>query len=151
MMKKVVSLLLALVMALGLCSGVWAENTDPVDDQESNQQESGPVWPEGAIQLEFCENGMYYNGKGVDPGASVTFDALYVDGQHNTAITGFSVSNETSAGLNAVVTKDGKLTVTVADNCEPGDKFVVLMVGETKYALRLNVNKVGGDHGGGPK
>lgn len=151
MMKKLVSLLLALVMALGLCSGVWAENTDPVDDQESNQQESGPVWPEGAIQLEFCENGMYYNGKGVDPGASVTFDALYVDGQHNTAITGFSVSNETSAGLNAVVTKDGKLTVTVADNCEPGDKFVVLMVGETKYALRLNVNKVGGDHGGGPK
>lgn len=151
MMKKRVSLLLALVMALGLCSGVWAENTDPVDDQESNQQESGPVWPEGAIQLEFCENGMYYNGKGVDPGASVTFDALYVDGQHNTAITGFSVSNETSAGLNAVVTKDGKLTVTVADNCEPGDKFVVLMVGETKYALRLNVNKVGGDHGGGPK
>lgn len=151
MMKKLVSLLLALVMTLGLCSGVWAENTDPVDDQESNQQESGPVWPEGAIQLEFCENGMYYNGKGVDPGASVTFDALYVDGQHNTAITGFSVSNETSAGLNAVVTKDGKLTVTVADNCEPGDKFVVLMVGETKYALRLNVNKVGGDHGGGPK
>lgn len=151
MMKKVVSLLLALVMALGLCSGVWAENTDPVDDQESNQQESGPVWPEGAIQLEFCENGMYYNGKGVDPGASVTFDALYVDGQHNTAITGFSVSNETSAGLNAVATKDGKLTVTVADNCEPGDKFVILMIGATKYALRLNVNKVGGDHGGGPK
>ena len=37
MMKKLVSLLLALVMALGLCSGVWAENTDPVDDQESNQ------------------------------------------------------------------------------------------------------------------
>lgn len=151
MMKKLVSLLLALVMALGLCSGVWAENTDPVDDQESNQQESGPVWPEGAIQLEFCENGMYYNGKGVDPGASVTFDALYVDGQHNTAITGFSVSNETSAGLNAVATKDGKLTVTVADNCEPGDKFVILMIGATKYALRLNVNKVGGDHGGGPK
>ena len=152
MMKKVVSLLLALVMALGLCSGVWAENTDPVDDQESNQQESGPVWPEGAIHLEFYENGMYYNGKGVDPGASVTFDALYVNGQHDTAITGFAVSSgETSAGLSAVVTVDGKLTVTVADNCEPGDKFVVLMVGETKYALRLNVNKVGGDHGGGPK
>lgn len=151
MMKKVVSLLLALVMALGLCSGVWAENTDPVDDQESNQQESGPAWPEGAIHLEFCENGTYYNGKGVDPGASVTFDALYVDGQHNTAITGFSVSNETSAGLNAVATEDGQLTVTVADNCEPGDKFVVLMIGATKYALRLNVNKVGGDHGGGPK
>ena len=56
MMKKLVSLLLALVMALGLCSGVWAENTDPVDDQESNQQESGPVWPEGAIHLEFYEN-----------------------------------------------------------------------------------------------
>lgn len=152
MMKKVVSLLLALVMAVGLCSGVWAENTDPVDDQESNQQESGPVWPEGAIHLEFYENGMYYNGKGVDPGASVTFDALYVNGQHDTAITGFAVSSgETSAGLSAVVTVDGKLTVTVADNCEPGDKFVVLMVGETKYALRLNVNKVGGDHGGGPK
>lgn len=150
-MKKAVSLLLALVMAVGLCSGVWAENTDPVDDQESNQQESGPVWPEGAIHLEFCENGTYYNGKGVNPGASVTFDALYVDRQHNTAITGFSVSNETSAGLNAVATEGGKLTVTVADNCEPGDKFVVLMVGETKYALRLNVNKVGGDHGGGPK
>lgn len=151
MMKKVVSLLLALVMALGVCSGVWAENTDPVDDQESNQQESGPVWPEGAIHLEFCENGTYYNGKGVDPGASVTFDALYVDRQHNTAITGFSVSNETSAGLNAVATEGGKLTVTVADNCEPGDKFVILMIGTTKYALRLNVNKVGGDHGGGPK
>lgn len=151
MMKKLVSLLLALVMAVGLCSGVWAENTDPVDDQESNQQESGPVWPEGAIHLEFYENGEYYNGKGVDPGASVTFDALYVDRQHNTAITGFSVSNETSAGLNAVATEDGELTVTVADNCEPGDKFVILMIGTTKYALRLNVNKVGGDHGGGPK
>lgn len=151
MMKKLVSLLLALVMAVGLCSGVWAENTDPVDDQESNQQESGPVWPEGAIHLEFYENGEYYNGKGVDPGASVTFDALYVDRQHNTAITGFSVSNETSAGLNAVATEGGKLTVTVADNCEPGDKFVILMIGTTKYALRLNVNKVGGDHGGGPK
>lgn len=151
MMKKLVSLLLALVMTVGLCSGVWAENTDPVDDQESNQQESGPVWPEGAIHLEFYENGEYYNGKGVDPGASVTFDALYVDRQHNTAITGFSVSNETSAGLNAVVTVGGKLNVTAKENCEPGDKFVILMIGATKYALRLNVNKVGGDHGGGPK
>lgn len=151
MMKKVVSLLLALVMALGLCSSALATGIGQEDDKGGNQQESGPVWPEGAIHLEFYENGEYYNGKGVDPGASVTFDALYVDRQHNTAITGFSVSNETSAGLNAVATEGGKLTVTVADNCEPGDKFVVLMVGETKYALRLNVNKVGGDHGGGPK
>lgn len=151
MMKKVVSLLLALVMALGLCSSALATGIGQEDDKGGNQQESGPVWPEGAIHLEFYENGEYYNGKEVDPGASVTFDALYVDRQHNTAITGFSVSNETSAGLNAVATEGGKLTVTVADNCEPGDKFVVLMVGETKYALRLNVNKVGGDHGGGPK
>ena len=151
MMKKLVSLLLALVMALGLCSRALATGIGQEDDKGGNQQESGPVWPEGAIHLEFCENGTYYNGKGVNPGASVTFDVLYVDGQHNTAITGFSVSNETSAGLNAVATEGGKLTVTVADNCEPGDKFVVLMVGETKYALRLNVNKVGGDHGGGPK
>lgn len=151
MMKKLVSLLLALVMALGLCSSALATGIGQEDDKGGNQQESGPVWPEGAIHLEFCENGTYYNGKGVDPGASVTFDALYVDRQHNTAITGFSVSNETSAGLNAVATKDGKLTVTVADNCEPGDKFVILMIGATKYALRLNVNKVGGDHGGGPK
>lgn len=148
MMKKVVSLLLALVMALGLCSSALAIGIGQEDDKGGNQQESGPAWPERAIHLEFCENGTYYNGKGVDPGASVTFDALYVDGQHNTAITGFSVSNETSAGLNAVATEGGKLTVTVADNCEPGDKFVVLMVGETKYALRLNVNEVGGDHGG---
>lgn len=151
MMKKLVSLLLALVMALGLCSSALATGIGQEDDKGGNQQESGPVWPEGAIHLEFCENGTYYNGKGVNPGASVTFDALYVDRQHNTAITGFSVSNETSAGLNAVATEGGKLTVTVADNCEPGDKFVVLMVGETKYALRLNVNRVGGDHGGGPK
>lgn len=151
MMKKLVSLLLALVMALGLCSSALATGIGQEDDKGGNQQESGPVWPEGAIQLEFCENGTYYNGKGVDPGASVTFNALYVDGQHNTAITGFTVSGETSAGLNAVATEDDKLTVTVADNCEPGDKFVVLMVGKTKYALRLNVNKVGGDHGGGPK
>lgn len=148
MMKKVVSLLLALVMALGLCSSALATGIGQEDDKGGNQQESGPAWPEGAIHLEFCENGTYYNGKGVDPGASVTFDALYVDGQHDTAITGFTVSNETSAGLNAVATEVGKLTVTVADNCEPGDKFVVLMVGETKYALRLNVNKVGGDQGG---
>lgn len=151
MMKKLVSLLLALVMTLGLCSSALATGIGQEDDKGGNQQESGPAWPEGAIHLEFYENGEYYNGKGVDPGASVTFDALYVDGQHNTAITGFSVSNETSAGLNAVATKGGKLTVTVADNCEPGDNFVVLMVGETKYALRLNVNEVGGDHGGGPK
>ena len=151
MMKKVVSLLLALVMALGLCSSALATGIGQEDDKGGNQQESGPVWPEGAIHLEFYENGEYYNGKGVDPGASVTFDALYVDRQHNTAITGFSVSNETSAGLNAVATEGGKLTVTVADNCEPGDKFVILMIGATKYALRLNVNKVGGDHGGGPK
>lgn len=151
MMKKLVSLLLALVMTLGLCSSALATGIGQEDDKGGNQQESGPAWPEGAIHLEFCENGTYYNGKGVDPGASVTFDALYVDGQHNTAITGFSVSNKTSAGLNAVATEDGRLTVTVADNCEPGDKFVVLMIGATKYALRLNVNKVGGDHGGGPK
>lgn len=151
MMKKLISLLLALVMALGLCSSALATGIGQEDDKGGNQQGSGPVWPEGAIHLEFCENGTYYNGKGVNPGASVTFDALYVDGQHNTAITGFSVSNDTSAGLNAVATEDGKLTVTVADNCEPGDKFVILMIGATKYALRLNVNKVGGDHGGGPK
>lgn len=151
MMKKLVSLLLALVMALGLCSSALATGIGQEDDKGGNQQESGPVWPEDAIHLEFCENGTYYNGKGVNPGASVTFDALYVDGQHNTAITGFSVSNETSAGLNAVATADGKLNVTAKENCEPGDKFVVLMIGATKYALRLNVNKVGGDHGGGPK
>lgn len=149
-MKKVISLLLALVMTLSLCSGVWATDTSQEDDKGGNQQESGPAWPKDAIHLEFYEGERYHNGKGVDPGASVTFDALYADGEHETAIKGFTVSNETSAGLNAKVT-DGKLTVTVADNCEPGDKFVVLMVGTTKYALRLNVNKVGGNQGGGPK
>ena len=149
MMKKVVSLLLALVMALGLCSSALATGIGQEDDKGGNQQESGPAWPEGAIHLEFCENGTYYNGKGVDPGASVTFDALYVNGQHDTAITGFAVSSgETSAGLSAVVTADGELKVTANENCEPGDNFVVLMVGATKYALHLNVNKVGGDHGG---
>lgn len=150
-MKKVISLLLALVMTLSLCSSALATGIGQEDDKGGNQQESGPAWPKGAIHLEFCENGMYYNGKGVDPGASVTFDALYVDRQHDTAITGFTVSNETSAGLNAKVTEDGKLSVTVADNCKPGDKFVVLMVDTTKYALRLNVNEVGGNQGGGPK
>lgn len=149
-MKKVISLLLALVMTLSLCSGAWATDTSQEENQGGNQQESGPAWPKDAIHLEFYEGERYHNGKGVDPGASVTFDALYADGEHETAIKGFTVSNETSAGLNAKVT-DGKLTVTVADNCEPGDKFVVLMVGTTKYALRLNVNKVGGNQGGGPK
>ena len=150
MMKKAVSLLLALVMALSLCSSAWATGIGQADDKEDNQQESGPVWPEGATHLEFCENGEYYNGKGIDPGASVTFNALYAEANHNTAIEGFTVSDETSAGLNAEVTTDGKLTVTVNENCEPGDKFVVLMVGTTKYALRLNVNEVGGNQGGGP-
>lgn len=149
MMKKLVSLLLALMMAVGLCSSALATGIGQEDDKGGNQQESGPAWPEGAIHLEFCENGTYYNGKGVDPGASVTFDALYVNGQHDTAITGFAVSSgETSAGLSAVVTADGELKVTANENCEPGDNFVVLMVGATKYALHLNVNKVGGDHGG---
>lgn len=150
MMKKLVSLLLALVMAVGLCSSALATGIGQEDDKGGNQQESGPAWPKDAIHLEFYEGERYHNGKGVDPGASVTFGALYADGEHETAIKGFTVSNETSAGLNAKVT-DGKLTVTVADNCEPGDKFVVLMVGTTKYALRLNVNKVGGNQGGGPK
>lgn len=149
-MKKVISLLLALVMTLSLCPSAWATNTSQEENQGGNQQESGPAWPEGAIHLEFCENGKYYNGKGIDQGSTVTFDALYVDGQHDTPIAGFTVSKETSEGLSAVVTTDGKLTVTVADDCKPGDKFVVLMVDTTRYALRLNVNEVGGNQGGGP-
>lgn len=40
MMKKVVSLLLALVMAVGLCSGVWAEN-DPTIDQLRSEWKNG--------------------------------------------------------------------------------------------------------------
>ena len=150
-MKKVISLLLAMVMTLSLCSSAWATNTSQEENQGGNQQESGPAWPEGAIHLEVVdENGDFCNGPEINTGTSVTFGVLYEDGKHDTAITGFTVSDETSAGLNAKVTEDGELTVTANENCEPGDKFVVLMVGTTKYALRLNVNEVGGNQGGGP-
>ncbi len=139
MMKKVVSLLLALVMALGLVVPVWGNDlpsgTEPLFFYgQDNKQE----W-------------HYFNGTGLGQGNSVTFDRVYKDEGNDsyTQLTGFTVDSQaTAAGLTATV-NGGALTVTAANDCDAEVKFVVIEAAGVKYALRVIVNETSGGNQGG--
>lgn len=138
MMKKLVSLLLALVMALGLVVPVWGNDlpsgTEPLFFYgQDNKQE----W-------------HYFNGTGLGQGNSVTFDRVYKDEGNDsyTQLTGFTVDSQaTAAGLTATV-NGGALTVTAANDCDAEVKFVVIEAAGVKYALRVIVNESSGGQGG---
>lgn len=139
MMKKVVSLLLALVMAVGLVVPVWGNDlpsgTEPLFFYgQDNKQE----W-------------HYFNGTGLGQGNSVTFDRVYKDEGNDsyTQLTGFTVDSQaTAAGLTATV-NGGALTVTAANDCDAEVKFVVIEAAGVKYALRVIVNETSGGNQGG--
>lgn len=138
MMKKLVSLLLALVMAVGLVVPVWGNDlpsgTEPLFFYgQDNKQE----W-------------HYFNGTGLGQGNSVTFDRVYKDEGNDsyTQLTGFTVDSQaTAAGLTATV-NGGALTVTAANDCDAEVKFVVIEAAGVKYALRVIVNETSGGQGG---
>lgn len=73
MMKKVVSLLLALILTLSLCTPVLAAPGDNEGDvpQQGQQENNGPQWPKGTEQCFFYEdnNKTYYSGTGLSQGA----------------------------------------------------------------------------------
>lgn len=139
MMKKLVSLLLALVMTLGLVVPVWGNDlpsgTEPLFFYgQDNKQE----W-------------HYFNGTGLGQGNSVTFDRVYKDEGNDsyTQLTGFTVDSQaTAAGLTATV-NGGALTVTAANDCDAEVKFVVIEAAGVKYALRVIVNETSGGNQGG--
>ena len=139
MMKKVVSLLLALVMALGLVVPVWGNDL-----------------PSGTKPLFFYgqdnkQEWHYFNGTGLGQGNSVTFDRVYKDEGNDsyTQLTGFTVDSQaTAAGLTATV-NGGALTVTAANDCDAEVKFVVIEAAGVKYALRVIVNETSGGNQGG--
>lgn len=139
MMKKVVSLLLALVMALGLVVPVWGNDL-----------------PSGTKPLFFYgqdnkQEWHYFNGTGLGQGNSVTFDRVYKDEGNDsyTQLTGFTVDSQaTAAGLTATV-NGGALTVTAANDCDAKVKFVVIEAAGVKYALRVIVNETSGGNQGG--
>ena len=139
MMTKLVSLLLALVMALGLVVPVWGNDlpsgTEPLFFYgQDNKQE----W-------------HYFNGTGLGQGNSVTFDRVYKDEGNDsyTQLTGFTVDSQaTAAGLTATV-NGGALTVTAANDCDAEVKFVVIEAAGVKYALRVIVNETSGGNQGG--
>ena len=81
MMKKVVSLLLALILTLSLCTPVLAAPGDNEGDvpQQGQQENNGPQWPKGTEQCFFYEdnNKTYYSGTGLSQGRSVTFGQIF--------------------------------------------------------------------------
>ena len=124
-MKKAVSLLLALVMAVGLVVPVWGNDL-----------------PSGTKPLFFYgqdnkQEWHYFNGTGLGQGNSVTFDRVYKDEGNDsyTQLTGFTVDSQaTAAGLTATV-NGGALTVTAANDCDAKVKFVVIeAAGEIRAA-----------------
>ena len=138
-MKKAVSLLLALVMAVGLVVPVWGNDL-----------------PSGTKPLFFYgqdnkQEWHYFNGTGLGQGNSVTFDRVYKDEGNDsyTQLTGFTVDSQaTAAGLTATV-NGGALTVTAANDCDAEVKFVVIEAAGVKYALRVIVNETSGGNQGG--
>lgn len=138
-MKKAVSLLLALVMAVGLVVPVWGNDL-----------------PSGTKPLFFYgqdnkQEWHYFNGTGLGQGNSVTFDKVYKDEGNDsyTQLTGFTVDSQaTAAGLTATV-NGGALTVTAANDCDAEVKFVVIEAAGVKYALRVIVNETSGGNQGG--
>ena len=145
MMKKVVSLLLALILTLSLCTPVLADPGDKGEEnmpQQGQQENNGPQWPADTEQCFFYEEKTkeYYSGKGIGQGRSVTFGQIFKrthiegTGDSFTPLTGFTVDSTTKKGLTAVA-NDNTLTISVAGDCEPGESFVILMADNVKYAL----------------
>lgn len=157
MMKKVVSLLLALILTLSLCTPVLAAPGDNEGDvpQQGQQENNGPQWPKGTEQCFFYEdnNKTYYSGTGLSQGRSVTFGQIFKrtqivgTGDSFTPLTGFTVDSTTKTGLTASA-KDGALTISVAGDCKPGESFVILTADNVKYALCVNVHESSGGQGG---
>lgn len=157
MMKKLVSLLLALILTLSLCTPVLAAPGDNEGDvpQQGQQENNGPRWPADTEQCFFYEdnNGTYYSGTGLSQGRSVTFGQIFkrthIVGTDDsfTPLTGFTVDSTTKKGL-TVTAKDGALTISVAGDCEPGESFVILTADNVKYALCVNVHESSGGQGG---
>lgn len=158
MMKKVVSLLLALILTLSLCTPVLAAPGDNEGDvpQQGQQENNGPQWPKGTEQCFFYEdnNKTYYSGTGLSQGRSVTFGQIFKrtqivgTGDSFTPLTGFTVDSTTKTGLTASA-KDGALTISVAGDCKPGESFVILTADNVKYALCVNVHESSGGNQGG--
>lgn len=158
MMKKLVSLLLALVLTLSLCTPVLAAPGDNEGDvpQQGQQENNGPQWPKGTEQCFFYEdnNKTYYSGTGLSQGRSVTFGQIFKrtqivgTGDSFTPLTGFTVDSTTKTGLTASA-KDGALTISVAGDCKPGESFVILTADNVKYALCVNVHESSGGNQGG--
>lgn len=157
MMKKLVSLLLALILTLSLCTPVLAAPGDNEGDvpQQGQQENNGPQWPKGTEQCFFYEdnNKTYYSGTGLSQGRSVTFGQIFKrtqivgTGDSFTPLTGFTVDSTTKTGLTASA-KDGALTISVAGDCKPGESFVILTADNVKYALCVNVHESSGGQGG---
>ena len=158
MMKKVDSLLLALILTLSLCTPVLAAPGDNEGDvpQQGQQENNGPQWPKGTEQCFFYEdnNKTYYSGTGLSQGRSVTFGQIFKrtqivgTGDSFTPLTGFTVDSTTKTGLTASA-KDGALTISVAGDCKPGESFVILTADNVKYALCVNVHESSGGNQGG--
>ena len=157
MMKKVVSLLLALILTLSLCTPVLAAPGDNEGDvpQQGQQENNGPQWPEGTEQCFFYEDNKetYYSGTGLSQGRSVTFDQIFkrthIEGTDDsfTPLTGFTVDSTTKEGLTAEA-NGSALTISVAGDCKPGESFVILTADNEKYALCVNVHESSGGQGG---
>lgn len=134
-MKKVMSLLLALLMVLGLLTTTaWAdlpEGTGPMFFYDDKQEE-------------------YYNGTRIDRGETKVFSKVYYSNDPDyIEITGGDVTTTTS-GLKASLT-DGALTVQADTDCTLGEQFVIVTTdGSAKYAMRFNVSEGGGGQGGPP-
>ena len=158
MMKKLISLLLALILTLSLCTPVLADPGDEGEEnmpQQGQQENNGPQWPEGTEQCFFYEdnNEIYYSGTGLSQGRSVTFGQIFKrthiegTGDSFTQLTGFTVDSTTKKDLTAEA-NDNTLTISVAGDCEPGESFVILMADNVKYALCVNVRESSGGQGG---
>lgn len=134
-MKKVMSLLLALLMVLGLLTTTaWA---DP---------------PEGTGPMFFCDDKQekYYDGTRIDRGETKVFSKVYYSNDPDyIEITGGEVTT-TASGLKASLT-NGALTVQADTDCTLGEQFVIVTTdGSVKYAMRFNVSEGGGGQGGPP-
>lgn len=122
-------------------------------ENPDGEQSSG--LPTGTKPLFFKgtdKNGIdhYYNGTGMRQGKSTTFETVFSDKDGKNQIKGFSVDGSAMpAGLSATVANDA-LTVTAANNCTPGEYYVVVKVSDASYSLRIIVNQNSGSNPDGP-